>query len=191
MDKDKIDGSQAPSEIDLTTLSQEELLEFAQKANKKATDQESARKKLEDKLKVYKEKETPTEDEGTPSEKRAPEKEDTEEKSQGGLSTAEVRLVNKGYSDEEIDAAKRYAQAFNMKLGEAVDSAGFKAQLQETRETNKSGDMSIDDISTLNVSMSDEEFMTAVQAGEIDVTSGKNRERALKLAKAEIAKART
>ena len=181
--KETVDGVES-TKIDYSTMSTEELIAFAEKANKKANDQELARKKREEEIKELKaEKSLDSEGQDVVPTTPAPvtQKEDLKE---SGVSLAEVRLANT-LSNDEIEQAKKYAQAFGMSLEEASNDDGFKARIESTRKISKSEDMSIDDIGTLSVRMSDDEFMKAMKAGNIDMNSQESRDRAVKLARQE------
>lgn len=172
------------SETDLKEMSQEELLAFALKADKKSVDQEAARKKRETELDLLR-KEIEDEGKSTTPDKATETEEKEEPKQESGLSLDEVRLAST-LSNEEIAVAKKVAESFGMSLVEASQSDAFKAHIKKSRETSESEGMSIDDITTLNSKMTDEEFMDSVNAGDIDISSGKNRDRALKIAQKEI-----
>lgn len=163
--KQTVAGREA-TKNDLSTMSHEEVLAFAEKSAKKAHDQELARKKLKEELDNIKASEKPQEK--LPEDKvSAPtEKPEVIKEQTSGLSEKDViaysKLVNQGYSADEIQNAKSLVgTALGDNLESVVGSAGYQAQLKEQRQIKKSQDISIDDLSGINTVMSDEQFMSS------------------------------
>jgi len=150
-------------------MTRDELLEVSLKALKKSEDQEKRALKAEAKLKATAEESQPA----TPSEQKP--KQST---AGSGLSFEEVELINKGYTKQELETARKYAQAFGMSVSSAAEDAGFKAKIQREREMRQAADALISGAPAQTSRISEDDFEKGVINGSIDITENEgNRKR--------------
>lgn len=147
-------------------MSKEELLEIAQKAMKKANDQELGRKKYQNQVKELKallNSDAETE-EATPVAQ-------PKQEAQANSSREEIRLIGEGFSDSEIDEIKAYAQAYNLSLTDASKDDLLQARIKRVREERHSAMASLHSPMGSTVATSDNDFYKSVLAGDVDINN--------------------
>lgn len=158
----------------------EELMEIASKNAKAYQDQAQYNKKLKQELESY--KASTDNQEATKEDKADAPKPKADPVSETVVPTSEeIRLIQKGLTDEEIEEAKRFAKAFDKGLLEVVDSNPFQTRLNELRESQKSKEVNLDNLNSPNVHMSDDDFFRKVTDGIIDISNESHQERYKKI----------
>lgn len=171
-EKDILVEDNSEKDIDLSTMTREEIEDYALKQAKAYNDQRGLNDKLKSKLK---EVETTKVEEPKEETKPPVVTPDTEKPKEVSLDEQyEIASLSSNFSLEEIREAKSFVgTSFGATLTEVANSSGFLAHINTKRELSKSDSMISSEPLKIEKFQTTNQFIQDVESGVIDITVDK------------------